>query len=226
MSEQSKNKITKIIQALLAKAAGTDNENEAALFLGKAQELMEKHQIETIDILKDDPVDMSVLHTGRADGVDRYYARLMSSLANYYGCRTVFSRRGRVLEVKAVGCESARVTTELMYPFILDQCLKAAKKVVAETGCTYPAARGKVINAMMFRLNRLVLERKPEEVKTSSGKNALVVVNAVKAKMSELFPDLKDGRDSSYGTDAAARREANGISLNHQTGSSETKRLR
>jgi len=41
MTNQSKDKITKIIKALLAKAAGTDNENEAAMFAAKAQEVTE-----------------------------------------------------------------------------------------------------------------------------------------------------------------------------------------
>jgi hypothetical protein len=50
------------IKALLAKAASTDNQNEAEIFLSKAHELMEKHQLDTSDLESDDPMGEEKTH--------------------------------------------------------------------------------------------------------------------------------------------------------------------
>lgn len=226
MSEVNKNKITQIIKALLAKAAGTDNEHEAGVFAAKAQEMMERYQVEVLDILADDPVDMTVAFEGRADGPARYKSRLSSAVGAYFGCRTVFSTRGTRLTVKLIGRESSRITAELMFPFIYDQCKAAAKRISVETGVKADICERDVINAMISRLARLTREQKPVEPSTVAGKNSLIVVDAIKAKMEELFPDIKDGRAASFSTSSMARKAAEDISLHRQTTGGDTKRLK
>lgn len=228
MTDASKNKITKIIKALLTKAAGTDNENEAAVFATKAAEMMEQYQIEVLDVVADDPVDMTIGFRGRKDGPIRYKSRLCSAVGQYYGCRTVFATSDKELTVKLIGRESSRITAELMFPFMLLQCRAVAKKIAENTGGKVSVCERDIINALIHRLQRLTNEQVGRTVqpKTSAGKNALIVQDAIKVKMEDLFPNLKTGRATSTGSSSEARKAAEAISLNKQTAGTETKRLK
>lgn len=121
MSNTSKDKITRIIKALLAKAAGTDNEAEASIFATKAHDMMEQYQIEVSDVLRDDPIDRNKPYSATTSSPS-YKKFLWRSLARYYGCKTMLHWVSHTeYEIHIVGRESARVTTELMYPFIMKQ---------------------------------------------------------------------------------------------------------
>ncbi len=226
MTEHSKDKITRIIKALLAKAAGTDNEAEAATFAAKASEMMEQYQVEIFDIIADDPVDMTVAYTGRGDGPARYKSRLCAAVGAYYGCRTIFSTKGKELTVKLIGRESSRITADLMFPFIYEQCRAQAKSIAEATGQNVGACEREVINALILRLDNLRDKQKPTEPKMAAGKNSLVVTDAINAKVEELFPGLKDARASTIGTSYMAKKAAAEISLHRQADQSETKRLK
>lgn len=228
MTEQSRDKITKIIKALLAKAAGTDIEAEASIFAAKAHAMMEQYQINVSDVLKDDPVDRSKPYSATSSSPS-YKKHLWTALAHYYGCETVM-RWTTYTEytVDVIGRESSRVTTELMYPFIMKQVREAGRKVAAfQMNMKTEACIRDVANALILRIHKLTAAQKAVEPQpqTQMGRNALLVVSETKAIMERLYPKLKSGSGRSIGTSDAARSVAEGISLNQQMGGSATKRL-
>lgn len=228
MTEQNKQKIANTIKALLAKAAGSEFEGEAAIFAAKAQELMAKHQVEVTDILADDPIDRDVPYSATSSSPS-YKKHLWTSLARYYGCRTVISWKGNVnYEIHVIGRESSHVTAALMYPFIMEQVRKAGRKIAQETGHKPEAMIRDVANALVFRLNKLIAEQdanKPAPA-TTTGKNALIVTDAVNALMEKLYPNLKSTPGRAIGTNAKAVTAAQGISLSQQMSGEDRKRLR
>lgn len=226
MSDQSKDKITRIIKALLAKAAGTDNEAEADIFLAKAHEMMEQYQVDVTDFEKDDPIAMTVAWSGRSDGPNRYTMRLWKEVSMFYGCRIVYNHIDhKKVNCEIVGRESSRITAELMFPFILDQVNTSVKKIIETHGGERGAVWRDVVNALVLRIARLRREQKVVPPQTVSGKNALATIDAVKAKLDELYPRLTTGIARSLSTSGAARTAAEGISLHRQTTGSTTKRL-
>lgn len=227
MTEQSKDKITKIIKALLAKAAGTDNENEASIFAAKAHEMMERYQIEVNDVLKDDPIDRSKPYAATSSSPS-YKKHLWRALAHYYGCKTVLQWTGDTdYEVHIIGRESARVTTELMYPFIMQQVREAGRKLSQGCSIKPEACIRDVANALVMRLQKLTAAQRATEPQpvTQAGKNALLVISETKALMERLYPKLKSVSGRGIGTSDAAPGAAEGISLSRQTTGSTTKRL-
>jgi len=228
MSDQSKDKITRIIKALLAKVAGTDNEAEAAVFAAKAHEMMEQYQIEVSDVLRDDPIDRNKPYSATTSSPS-YKKHLWRSLARYYGCKTMLNWVSHTeYEIHIIGRESARVTAELMYPFIMKQVREAGRKI-SDMGDMKPEACIRdVANALVLRLDKLTAEQRENDPApvTQSGKNALVAVNAINALMKQLYPNAKPGAARSIGTSGSATAAAAGISLNRQTTGNTTKYLK
>lgn len=223
----NKKKITETIKALLAKAAGTDNEHEAAIFAAKAHELMEKYQVSVGDVLKDDPVDMTNAYQATSSAPS-YKKFLWRSLAHYYGCETMLKWiTSTKYEVHLVGRESSRVTTELMFPFIMEQVRKEGRKIAQARGMKPEAAIRDVANALVIRIDQLVAEqkRKAPQPATVSGKNALIVTDTIKALMKKLYPNSKMSNSRSLGTNGDAKKAAAGISLNQQMGGGAVKRI-
>lgn len=215
-------KYADIVRALLAKAAGTDNEHEAEVFTSKAEELMAKYQVSVGDILIDDPIDASVLFEGKSG----YKSRLCAAVAMYYGCQTVLTKRFGKKYITCVGRESARVTTELMYPFIYEQCRKAGIAIATRTDETVASSERRVVNALTVRLFTLIRQREPEVAGTPSGKNALIVVDAIQAKLKERFPNMTMGKARAITTSDLAHEAAAGVSLHRQTSHDEVRRLK
>lgn len=214
------------IAALLAKAEGTDNAFEAASFMAKVNELLERHQIEMHEVRAaqgdQDPIDMTV-------GETKLYASmswakdLAGGLARYYGCRFIFGRRGNHFVYDIIGRESARMTFELMLPFVISQVRQQAKRLwIANDGKTRSVWEREVGHALWVRVGTLIplaeAHRKDLETK------ALVPVSDVDAKVAELYADLKKGKQRKVSISAAARDAADKVSLHVQaTGRGPTK---
>lgn len=220
------------IKALLAKAASTEFEHEAALFADKARQLMEQHQIDATDLEHDDPVDVSKPYKATSSAPS-YKKHLWTSLARYYGCRTVLIWISATeYTVDIIGRESARLTTELMFPFVLEQVRKAAKKIYDERNpldrvVTQEQVVRQVANALVLRVQSLVVEREAVKANpaTNAGKNALVTLDAVTALVERLYPNPSKGSKRGIGTSGAARSAAAGISLNQQMGGSAVRAI-
>lgn len=217
------------IAKLLAMAEGTKNQFEADSFMTKVNALLEEHQIELNEIRAmggdNDPM-------GKQDGETNLYASIKwardvaGALARFYGCRFVYWRRGNHFKYDIIGRESARVTFELMLPFVITQAKLQAKKCFAEDTfgrATLPVWEREVGQALFMRIHGLV--PKAEERREELTKNALVPVNDVQAFMDEQYGDLKKGKTITLNYGRAARDAAEKVSLNVQTTHTKTKRI-
>lgn len=217
--------IVEKIKALLAKASSTDNEHEAALFLGKAHELMEKHQLDASDLETDDPIDQTVGARANGGASPDWDFQLMFSVADYFGCKAIqcteYEAGKRVYRMRIVGRESARVTAVEMHKYLVKTVRRLGREHAAKTDQNAGILQRRIGRALGIRIHEMTPSE--EEVMngsaTSAGKNALVTLNGVLAKYNDLFPDSKPmgGRVL---TTASAESIAGGINLNLQTGHS------
>jgi hypothetical protein len=223
--------IVEKIKALLAKASSTDNENEAALFLGKAHELMEKHQLDSSDLEADDPIDQSI--GGRANGgaSPDWDFQLMFAVAPYFGCKAIqcleYEGRKPVYRMRIVGRESARVTAIEMHKYLVASVRRLGREHAKVTGQNAGILQRRIGRALSLRINEMtpddeVVANAPS---TAAGKNALVTLNGTLAKYNELFPKAR-AMGGTVLTSANAERIAGGINLNLQTGHSPKALLR
>lgn len=211
MIEAIKEKIAK----LLAKAEGTNNEAEAAAFLGKVNELLERHQIAMHEIrdlkVDNDPLGLTVSDVKLYASMS-WAPTLCASLAAFYGCQIVRSRTGKnTSKITFIGRESARITCDLMVGYIISQVRVGAKKM---EGVSKSVAERKVGDALSVRLTRLA-QANDAERKVAAGKG-LIPVTDVEAYMREQFKNLKQGKERMIRTDAQAREIADRINIHRQ----------
>lgn len=216
------------IAALLAKAEGTDNQFEADAFMAKVNELLEKHQIEMHEVRAAqgdrDPM-------GKQKGETNIYASMLwargvaGQLARYYGCKFVYWKIGNHFSYQIVGRDSARVTFELMFPYVVSQVRQQAKRLANDFGMTRSVAEREVGQALELRIAKLAREAEGQR-QTLVGKG-LIPVSDLDAAMAEFFPDCKQGRAKTLRFSNAARELAEKVSLNVQaTGRGPIKALR
>lgn len=208
--------IKKKIAALLAKAEGTTNQFEADAFMAKVNELLERHQIEMHEIRSaqdNDPM-------GKEKGTANIYASMSwakdvaNALSRYYGCRFVYWRRGNHTIYEVIGRESARMTFEMMLPFVLSQVKQQASRIVREQGSTVSVMSREVGQALTIRIFKMI--PKVEEHRAELERNALVPVSDVQAFMDAEYLKLKVGKNKQFNYGAAARDAADKVSLNVQ----------
>lgn len=220
MSEKIKSKIA----ALLAKAESTDNAFEAEAFMAKVNELLEQHQLEVNDVRyarhrSADPM-------GWSEGTTNIYASMLwargmaSALARYYGCRLLYGKRGNHVIYRVAGPESARVTFELMLPFVISQVRVAAKPLVARYKKS--KAERQVGQALEARIWRMV--PKAEERRTDLSKNALIVLDDVEAFVN-ASTTVKTAKERKLDYSYAAQEAAEKISIHVQATGKHTKLL-
>lgn len=225
----SLDKIKSKIAALLAKAEGTNNAFEADAFMAKVNELLEEHQIEMHEIRKD--MDRDDDPMGHEKGSTNLYASIKwardvaGQLALYYGCRFVYWRRGNHFKYEVYGRESARITFELMLPFIVSQVKVHAKREwMNNPGWTLPVWERQVGQALYHRINKLYWANKPRREELES--KALVPVDDVKAYQDSVLGDIKKDRPVNLSFGHAAEKAAERVSLHQQaTGRGKIKLL-
>lgn len=218
--------IKKKIAALLAKAEGTDNEFEADTFMAKVNELLERHQMELHEIRAmgdDDPL-------GHEFGTFKCYASmswvkmLAHNLALYYGCSTIWSKKGNHFHYQVVGRDSARVTFELMLPFVVTQLRRAATKMANETGVTNAIAQRQIAHALTIRVFNLYQAN--QQVRSDLAGKGLIPVTDIQAYMKETFSNLREGKARTLKTSMTAREHADRISLAAQATGKHVKLLK
>lgn len=226
MSDTTKKLIDRI-NALLTKAKGTDNEHEADAFMSKAAALMEEHQIDLValDQAGGDPVaERAGFEQGATSHV--WVSNLYSDLARLYGCRTymdmTWTAKGRVNRVQVIGRESAKVTLDLMHPFIVKQVREQAKRLAPLTGMSTQGQAKRIGAALRQRIWRMIREQESAEgqaIKTEAGRaNALVTTNQVVALFDDVTAGMRTKKGGRSVTDGLARAAAGNISLARQVG--------
>ena len=225
-------KIIDRIRKVLAKAEGTNNIAEAEMLMAKVAAMLEEHNLELLDIGTadaDDPIGTTKEVATHLVN-DSWMRNMVSALARYYGCRLVYTgltKNKTALHVS--GRESARITTQLMVPFVRKQVLAKARELVNEQPENYRnnrVAARRVANALTMRVNALAREQQEkEEQRVASGERALVPVDMIEAEMERAFGPLGTSRKTKIITSRGAMEKAAGISLSRQMSGSGTKML-
>lgn len=230
MSNEALNKVKVRIQALLAKANSTDNEHEAEAFLAKVNELLEQYQLDLGDLTSaDDPI---IHHTGmaRAESGHAWRWKLYSAVGRLYGCKSIHvdvglrdngrGKRVPFYEQRLVGRESAILTTDLMYPWIVGQVKAKAKDIAELTGMSEQGQAKRVAGALLLRIYKLIAANADTPtLRTEAAKNSLVVIhNAVEKHFEDLYPNNEKMRATSVRTDGLSKAAADSIGLHRQAG--------
>lgn len=210
--------IIRKIKALLAKAKGTSNENEAVAFAEKASELMAKHEIDPKDI------DENTIRyrAGQKRINEKWWANIALVTGRMFNCyfyRDVYwhpKRNGAGLSESQrfmfVGRQNDAITAELMTDFFISTIMKMGVKYMKENNCTRKV-RDQYVRACALRLGQRILLASKN---TSDSRHLTLVEEEVRAKL-----ELKSGKPST-GIDfsnAAAQEgweDGDGIGINVQ----------
>lgn len=217
------------IAALLKKAESTNNEFEAAAFMAKVNELLEKHQVEMHEVRQAGERDNDPM--GKERGTTNIYASMSwatevaNVLARYYGCRIVYWRVKNHTTYDVIGRESARTTFELMLPFVITQVKLQGKHLnLARPFQSLSVCTKDVGNALIARIWRMIPVAEQHRAELTA--NALVPLNPVEDAMAEYFPKLKMAKSRDISHSMSAAQAAEKISLHHQATGKHTKLLR
>jgi hypothetical protein len=240
-------KIAELVKALLAKAASTEFEAEAEVFLAKAHELMEKHQLSADDLEKDDPLGAEDAYEVKNPYGTDWDFGILFPLARYFGCKCIRIEKDHLypngkwkskFTMEIMGRESARTTVIEMHKYLVSTIrkigLEKSKQDLREfrkyrknhwdemvwTGEYLNAdqIRRRIGNAMIERLAILAYrEEQKNKQPTAAGQNALVTLNGVNALFKQRHPEAEDIKGAGLSTTNAAREIANSIGLNVQT---------
>lgn len=217
------------IAALLAKAENTDNEFEAATFMAKVNELLEKHQIEMHEVRAaggdSDPIGKEMGETNIYASIS-WAINVAGALAQYYGCRVIYFRKGNHRPYEVIGRESARRTFELMLPFVISQVKQQAKRlcVGSNNAKSRSVMEREIGQALWIRINNLVPAA--EEMRSELTGKGLIPVSDVDAAIREFYPELKAGRAKTVRFSSEARDAANRVGITPQTTNKEAKLLK
>lgn len=217
-------KIAERISKLIAKAEATTHEEEADAFMSKAQQLMEEHGLNLLQLgkLDEDPIGLQE-DAIRTAASYPWARKIANALSHYYGCRFVYYQRGNQILYDVAGRESARVTFTLMLPFVLKQVHKLSG--IAFNKGVYPArmtAKTRIGNATAERIWSMCPKTEKNE---GTGVNALVPVDLLEQLIDEANPNLKIGRATVTKFDHYAHEASKSVSVNRQTTSEGLKRL-
>lgn len=215
------------IAKLLAKAEVTNNEFEAAMFMAKVNELLERHQIEMHEIRSmgdSDPMGKEVGSTNLYASI-KWARDVAGPLSRYYNCRIIYWRKGNHFKYEIVGRESARTTFELLFPFVISQVKQEARR--AERA--YPGTKSlsvwerEIGQALLVRIWKMVAEAEDRRAELTA--KALVPVTDVDAAFETYFPTAKKGRPINASFSDAARNAAERVSIHVQTSAAKVKRI-
>ena len=234
-----KKKIAAKIQALIAKAQSTEHEAEAEIFMAKAMEMLERHQIDMGDLLDaDDPVIVETEGFEQTESSPSWYKDLYVAVGALYGCRSVINpklihtSRGNArwgFSIELTGRQSAIVTAQLMFPWIKQQCFEKGRHLVREhLGVSDQNEEKKqarrVGNALVQRIWRLVHAEKVKNAEpvTAAARNALATIDRVDQVFNDHYGELGKSKNRPTVTNSAARAAAGSIGLHRQTSGSAT----
>lgn len=195
-------KVLDRIQKLLAKAQSTQFQEEAELYVQKAQELMTRHDIQESQLKP--ASSAKVLFKEYV--IDREYAssrvHFLASIARAVGVETIWANLGRKYWVWLYGEE-----TQITYSWMLYDTLRwplfaevwklqgPNTKATRRLRCGYIAGFGHAIEARIREARESVLQEQPEAV-TSYELRTVSIQEQVKALVDERKPRSVDAPPS------------------------------
>lgn len=230
MTQKNVDKIKDKIVKLLAKANGTSSPEEASAFMAGVQNLLTKHQLEMGDVIKNDPMERTILFVAPKN-FRPWHQAIPAIVGKYYGCKVIAVMRKDSTLMTAVGRESTRVVAEVMLPFIVDQLRKAAADYRKATMYSTRKSMDDICDAFEIRLTRLMRERdKVAADNAATGEHAsdgraLMLLDEAEAAMAEMFPDMQLGKARTLTATGAAMDAAGKVSLDMQVGNKSTATL-
>lgn len=218
--------IAEKISKIIAKADSTTNDTEADIFMAKAHAMLEAHGLSLLDLGKLDSENPLGQSNNVYTSSDGWKDKVAFKLAAYYGCELVTVPYGRARKhYVTFGRESARITFELMLPFVLKQVARIANREFKKGNYASPArAHTAIAGATATRLTRLIwADREREPV--GHGVNALVPVDMIQQLRDEAFPSAKPSKAKNK-HDFNAQEAAKEISLHQQAGKVDDEQLK
>lgn len=240
--------IVRKIAGLMAKANGTENEHEAAAFAAKAQEMLARHNLTEMDVLK-----QAAKQSGEVVGemaVDNKYATgwrvdLMNAVCGFYFCRLLLqsyydtSARGGMIRRKrflVIGKPHNAAIASSMFTYLEKTTLRLAREWMrSEYGCRAEQLdfeRGCGLR-LAQRLREMTREQQQQRAAATYTGTTLPALYDAESKAIEQFLlgrkiGKSRGRGSSiYGRGGAAGIKAgSSVSLQTQVGSAPTKQIR
>lgn len=240
-------KILSRIRKVLAKAEGTDNPHEAEMLMIKVQSMLDEHNLQLLDVERasdEDPIgtDFNAAHVFVKDS---WFKHTAAALAYLYGAQVVWTKvtKNKTL-IHISGRESARITWQLMLPFIRKQIRAQAKKlrdnliqrwvdvgyserdaIIIGKINSQAAFERQVGNALTRRIQMLHWEAKHrDEDRVASGGRALVPVDLINAEVDRAFGEV-EGASFKGATTREAANAAAEISLHRQAGGEKAKQI-
>jgi hypothetical protein len=217
-------KIVDKIRKLLAKANGTTNEAEAAIFAAKAHELMIANELDMTDVEQVASVETDYLDVKYGEPWRRILAM---SVAEYYLCQFVGSRaydpngkaRPRFL---FIGRKSRTSVTKEMYLYLEATCVRLAKAHTKDRSAQLAFERG-CGTGLTERLEKLTAAAKaPPPATGGSGSGlpamysqALVEIQPILEKMNVKMRMANVSGGQGFG---AGRQAAQNVPLGPQVG--------
>lgn len=217
--------IKKKIAALIAKAEGTDNVNEALAFMAKANELLERYQLERHELHVDDPMGNTPADCSPSDA---WIFKVVSASAKYWGASVIWEehRRHTVNNRKAYrifGPESARVTHAVMIDYLLGQVRVQGRIYGREHGVSASVGARNVGFAFAVRLHELAAKNKVKRDDLAA--RALVPVDVTKQMIDKFYGTLGKMAQVRTGFSSSARDYADRIQINSQVSGARTKMI-
>jgi len=218
----------KKITAILAKAESTNHEAEAEVLMEKAHKLMMEHGITLLDLgkLHEDPVGVNK-NAVELSASYPWMRRVANQLGRYYGCKVVYvnAPRNKVL-LSVVGRESARITWELLVPFVQKQIQALAREAYKEGRySSRMQAVTRIGNATAIRIAKLADEMRSDTRIFGTGVNALVPVDIIDNALAEAFPGAVTTRSRAASVDDYAREAAKKVNFDRQMGRASATRM-
>lgn len=212
-------KIIDRIRKVLAKAEGTDNTAEAEMLMLKVNQMLTEHNIELIDVesaSEEDPVavERGMFHHFVKDSWMKW---TVIRLGQLYGCDVVWTKVTKnKTALHVAGRESARITLQLMMPFVLKQLRHQAREYAKETGFSKAKSERHIANALNDRIKFLHYQAKAATEQRTGGV-ALVPVDEIQVAIDEEFNKIKSVTAGQTKTTHEAKERAEQISLHRQT---------
>lgn len=221
------------IAKLKAKAEGTNNEAEAALFAAKVAELLAKHNLDEAMLrARDADREQGPLgkHPFGQRVPDAWRERILIGVAKLYQCQTMFHRKGSAVDQwswQIVGREHNAIVAKAMAEYLFATVKRMAREYspVSREQKDYRKGAG---DRLYHRLWTMAEEqRKPTSSSGDATGTALMVVTEDQA-IAEYLGDIKQskGKGHKYGEASYdGYEEAGRIGLNTQVKETRAERM-